>query len=161
MGFSGTTTTFWAPQDLCHRCGGGGGDRAGLATESWGDGELAPLIATDERARARSEPDRRANMLTPPTPPPNWENATEMRDVSLSKNLTEAFERSSQAANARLRRLFVSARRKPSVEALPLRRHIKQELCGVEALAAFCLQFAALLDELLYPHHVDVAQGAA
>jgi hypothetical protein len=84
-----------------------------------------------------------------------------LRDVSLSKNLTEAFERSSQAANARLRRLFVSARRKASVEALPLRRHIKQELCGVEALAAFCLKFAALLDELLYPHHVDVAQGAA
>src|SRR6266511_5660285 len=83
------------------------------------------------------------------------------KQISLSKNLTEAFERSSQAANARLRRLFVFARRKASVEALPLRRHIKQELCGAEALAAFCLQFAALLDELLYPHHVDVAQGAA
>jgi hypothetical protein len=73
------------------------------------------------------------------------------KQISLSKNLTEAFERSSQAANARLRRLFVSARRKASVEALPLRRHIKQELCGVEALAAFCLKFAVMI----YEHYED------
>src|SRR5262249_12684920 len=59
-------------------CGAGGAGAAGAAPAAPGllPCALAPAIATDERASARIEPESRASMIAPPTPPQRG-NATE------------------------------------------------------------------------------------
>src|ERR1041385_8789471 len=70
------------------------------------------------------------------------------------------------AAGARLRsaalcRLLLPLRREARIEALALLRHFDELLVRLEALAVFLRELLAERDELLYAHHVDVAQRAA
>src|SRR6185437_1038482 len=55
----------------------------------------------------------------------------------------------------RLRRLLL-VRREAAVEGFVVRGNVEQQLGRRKARAVFFLEFAAQLDELLRPHHVDI-----
>src|SRR5262245_58227662 len=59
------------------------------------------------------------------------------------------------------RRFFVSPGRKQLVETLAFGRDLDQERRRFEALAVFRFKLAALLNESLRAHHVDIAERAA